>query len=60
MSYSYTELWLRYHCQLGPDEYEIKFVLEITPVLTRVYMQIHVCEPYKNNYNVANPHADNL
>ena len=44
------------------DEYEIKFVfvLEIAPVLTRMYLHLHVCEPYKNSYNFADPYADNL
>ena len=35
-----------------------KIVLEITTVLTLVYLQLHVCDPYKNNF--ADPHADNL
>ena len=35
-------------------------VFENTTAPTRVYLQLHACEQYKNNYNFADPHADNL
>ena len=35
-------------------------VFEIIAVLTRMYLQLHACEPHKNNHNVVGQHADNL
>ena len=34
-------------------------VFEIIAVLTRMYLQLYACEPYKNNHNVVDQHADN-
>ena len=35
-------------------------VLDTPSLLTRMYLQLHACEQYRNNYTVLEPHADNL
>ena len=42
------------------DEYEKEVVFEIIPVPTRMYLQLHACEPYKTNHNAVDQNADNL
>ena len=37
-----------------------KSVLDTTPLLTRMCLQLYACEPYSSNYTVVEPHADNL
>ena len=37
-----------------------KIVLDTTPLLTCMYLQLHACGPYKNNYAVVEQHAGNL
>ena len=37
-----------------------KIVFDTTPVLTRMYLQLHVCEAYKNNYTAVEQRTDNL
>ena len=34
-------------------------MLDVTPMLTRMFLQLHACEPYRNSYTVVEPHADN-
>ena len=55
MCYSYGRVIID---SWSADEYEIELVYAW--VLTCMYLHSHVSEPYKNNYNFEDPHADNL
>ena len=33
-------------------------MLDTISLLTCMYLQLHACEPYRNNYAVVEPHAD--
>ena len=35
-------------------------VIDTIPLLTHMYLQLHACEPYRNNYTVVEPHAHNI
>ena len=35
-------------------------MLDTTPLLIHMFLQLHAYESYSNNYTLAEPHADNL